>query len=38
MIRVVGTDAMQFIQQFLCDNFGLGMIHAMNHPMSDRLY
>lgn len=33
MIRVVGTDAMQFIQQFLCDTLGLGVFHAVDHSV-----
>ena len=36
MIRVVGPDAMQFIQQFLGDNLGLDVFHPMNHPVSHR--
>ena len=38
MIRVVRADAMQFIQQFLCDNFRLGVFHPMNHAMSHAFY
>jgi hypothetical protein len=38
MIRVVGTDAMQFVQQFPGDNLRLGMFHPMNHAMSHAFY
>jgi hypothetical protein len=36
MIRVVRADAMQFIQQFLGDQFGLGVLHAVDHAVSHR--
>ena len=35
MIRIVWADAVQFIQQFLCDTFGVRVFHAENHSMSD---
>ena len=35
-IRVVRADAMEFIQQFLGDQLGRGVFHAMNHPVSRR--
>ena len=34
MFRVVRADAMQFIQQFLGDQLGRGVLHAVNHPVS----
>ena len=36
MIRVVWTDAMEFIQRFLRDNLRLGVLHPMNHPVPHR--
>ena len=36
MIRVVWADAMQFIQQFLGDQLGRGVFHAVDHPVSHR--
>ena len=37
MIRVVWPDAMQFIQQFLRDQLGRGVLHAVDHAVSHRL-
>ena len=36
MIRVVRPKAMQFIQQFLGDQFRRGVLHAVDHPVSHR--
>ena len=36
MIRVVGTDAVKLIQQYLGNPFGLSMLHAVNHAVTDR--
>ena len=33
MIRVIRSDAMEFIQQFLVDDLGLDVFHAMHHPV-----
>ena len=38
MIRVERADAMQFIQQFLGDQLGRGMLHAVDHPVSHCLH
>ncbi len=34
MVRVIRTDAMQFIQQFLGDQFGRGVLHAVYDTVS----
>ena len=34
MVRVVGSDAMQFVEQFSRDALGLGVVHAVDHPVS----
>ena len=36
MLRVVWTNAMQFIQQGLDDQLGRGVLHAVDHPVSRR--
>ena len=33
MVRVVRADAMQFIQQFLGDQLGRGVLHAVDHTV-----
>ena len=33
MIRIVRADAVQFIHQFLRDTLGLGIVHAVHHPV-----
>lgn len=35
MIRVVGTDAVKFIQQCPGNPLGLGMLHAVDHAVTD---
>ena len=37
MIGIVWPEAMQFVQQFLADNFRFGVFHAVDHTMSHRL-
>ena len=34
MIRIVRTNAMQLIHQFLRDALGLGIVHAVHHPVT----
>ena len=33
VIRVIGSDAMQFLEQLRCDPLGLRVSHAVHHPM-----